>query len=113
VKIEQGTFSSSLRREHSYFEPVSSGANQWRFHALMERALTERWHSTSDLRREGAGIVRQLLKYYAEHLQKPDPEWGAYEAEMWRRGMAIVVAQGPEQGLLNLTEWQQLLQTAP
>jgi len=114
IDYPQYSFHSQLRREHSYLLAVEGRAGDWRCHRLMEDALHARWQSTAELKREGVHLVKGLLDYYsAPLLAKPERDWANTEVELWRRGMEIIVTQGPELGLLKNEDWKTLLETKP
>jgi tetratricopeptide (TPR) repeat protein len=114
IEFPQHSFHSQLRREHSYLQAVEGRKGDWRFHRLMEDALHARWQSTAELKREGVNLVKRLLNYYdAPLLAKPERDWADSEVEQWRRGMEIIVKQGPELGLLAQDEWITLLKVTP
>jgi tetratricopeptide (TPR) repeat protein len=114
IEFPQHSFHSQLRREHSYFQAVEGREGDWRFHRLMEDALHARWQSTPELKREGVNLIKRVLDYYgAPLLAKPERDWAGSEVELWRRGMEIIVKQGPELDLLVKEEWMRLLDTKP
>jgi tetratricopeptide (TPR) repeat protein len=114
IEYPQHSFHSQLRREHSYLQAVEGREGDWRFHRLMEDALHARWQSTAELKREGVNLIKRVLDYYGEPLlAKPERDWADREVELWRRGMEIIVKQGPELEMLNHEEWKTLLETKP
>jgi len=114
IEYPQHSFHSQLRREHSYLQAVEGREGDWRFHRLMEDALHARWQSTTELKREGVNLIRRVLDYYgAPLLTKPERNWADREVELWRRGMEIIVKQGPELGMLGNEQWKALLNTMP
>jgi len=114
IEYPQHSFHSQLRREHSYLQAVNGREGEWRFHRLMEDALHARWQSTAELKCEGVNLIKRLLDHYgAPLLAKPERDWADPEVELWRRGMEIIVTQGPELGLLKIEEWNTLLETKP
>jgi len=114
IEYPQYSFHSQLRREHSYIQVVEGCESDWRFHRLMGDALHARWQSTAELKREGPALVQRLLEYYgAPLLAKYEREWTEADAEQWRRGMEIIVTQGPELGLLESEQWDELQQKKP
>ena len=114
IEYPQHSFHSQLRRERSYLQAVEGREGDWRFHRLMEDALHARWQSTTELKREGISLIKRVLDYYgAPLLVRPERDWADREVELWRRGMEIIVTQGPELGMLNHEEWKTLLETKP
>ena len=114
IEYPQHSFHSQLRREHSYLQAVEGREGDWRFHRLMEDALHARWQSTTELKREGVNLIKRVLDYYgAPLLAKPERDWADREVELWRRGMEIIVKQGPELGMLTYDKWKALLHTEP
>ncbi|MEI7728101.1 MAG: tetratricopeptide repeat protein [Verrucomicrobiota bacterium] len=108
------SFHTDLRQEHSYFQQVEGRPGDWRFHRLFEDALHAHWQSNEAERVEGRQVITSLLDYYGTPLkQKPERDWTEAVAESWRRGMEIIVTQGPELGLLQLEEWKTLLRAEP
>jgi tetratricopeptide (TPR) repeat protein len=108
------SFHTDLRQEHSYFQKVEGCPGDWRFHRLFEDALHAHWQSTEAERAEGGQVVARLLDYYGNPLkQKPERDWTEADVESWRRGMEIIVTQGPELGLLSMDEWGALRETEP
>ncbi len=108
------SFDTELRKGRSYFLPVEHQPGWWRFHKLMEDALQVQYRSTEQERALGQRMVKELLGYYGEVLkQKPERDWTDADAELWRRGMEIIVTQGPELGLLKLEDWKGLLEAKP
>jgi tetratricopeptide (TPR) repeat protein len=113
IAYEKQTFGSKLRREHSYFVEVEGRKDNWRFHRLMENALQSRWKSTTE-KTAGVNLVKRLLEYYgAPLLAKPRRDWTEADIESWRRGMEIIVRQGPELELLPHDEWDLLRKSEP
>ena len=114
IEYPQHSFHSQLRREHSYLQAVEGREDDWRFHRLMEDALHARWQNTTELKREGVNLIKRVLDYYGTPLlAKPERDWADREVELWRRGMEIIVTQGPELGLLSNDEWKTLLGANP
>ena len=117
IGYERSTFHSQLRQERSYFQAVEGRAGEWKLHRKMEDALHALWHSTPAEQHEGRAIVLRLLDYYAAPLRaKEERDWGDAEVEAWRRGMEIIITQGPEGGkipLLEAEEWEKLLKASP
>ncbi len=108
------SFHTELRQEHSYFQAVHGRPGEWKFHRLFVDALHARWQSTEAERTEGRQVVRRLLDYYGGRLQEQaERDWTETDVESWRRGMEIIVTQGPELDLLPCDDWEALLQTAP
>ena len=108
------SFHTELRQEHSYFQKVEGLPGDWKFHRLFEDALHARWQSTEEERTEGRQVVRRLLDYYGNPLKgKPEWEWTEADVESWRRGMEIIVTQGPELGLLPPKAWEALQEAEP
>jgi tetratricopeptide (TPR) repeat protein len=108
------SFHTELRQEHSYFQKVQGRPGDWRFHRLFEDALHARWQGAEAERAEGIQVVRRLLEFYGGALKtKPERDWTEAEVELWRRGMEIIVTQGPELGLLSMDEWGALRETEP
>lgn len=116
IGYERSTFHSQLRQERSYFQAVEGRAGEWKLHRKMEDALHALWHSTPAEQHEGRAIVLRLLDYYATPLRaKEERDWGDAEVEAWRRGMEIIVTQGPEgaPGLLPVEKWAETLPAGP
>jgi tetratricopeptide (TPR) repeat protein len=114
IDYPQHSFHSQLRREHSYLEAIEGSEGDWRFHRLMENALQARWQSTPEIKREGGNLFKRLLDYYGTPLlAKPERDWTEADVESWRRGMEIIVKQGPELELLTYEEWKPLLEAKP
>jgi tetratricopeptide (TPR) repeat protein len=108
------SFHTELRQEHSYIQPVEGRAGDWKFHRLFEDALHARWRSTEAERTEGIQVVRRLLDHYGGALKtKPERDWAAADVESWRRGMEIIVTQGPELELLRSDDWSSLVAASP
>jgi len=108
------SFHTELRQEHSYIQPVEGHAGDWKFHRLFEDALHARWQNTEEERTEGGQVVRRLLDYYGNALkQKLERDWTEVDVEQWRRGMEILVTQGPELGLLCDEEWRKQVAQEP
>ena len=109
VEFPAHSFHTELRQEHSYFQPVDGSPGDWKFHRLFEDALHARWQSTEAERTEGRQVVGRLLDYHGSALkQKPERDWTETDVESWRRGMEIIVKQGPELGLLPQDDWEAL-----
>ena len=114
IEFPQHCFHSQLCREHSYLEAVEGREGDWRFHRLMENALQARWQSTTEIKREGVNLVKRVLDYYgAALLAKPERDWTDADVESWRRGMEIIVKQGPELELLPHDAWDSLRKSKP
>jgi tetratricopeptide (TPR) repeat protein len=114
IDYPQHGFHSQLCREQPYFQPVEGSEGSWRFHRLMEDALHAKWHSTTELRREAVPLIERLLEFYGDSLiERPERDWTDADAETWRRGMEIIVTQGPETGLLPTETWRELLAKEP
>ena len=114
IAYPQHSFRTHLWGGSSYLQPVEGGAGNWRFHRLMEDALHSRWRSSNDLKEEGAQLVKRLLEFYGRQLlAKPERDWGAVEIELWRRGMEMLITQGPELELLSADAWAALLTFDP
>ena len=113
IGYEQHTFHSQLRQERCYFQAVQGRQGEWRLQSKMEELLQASWEKPA----EGQATLKSMLQYYAEPLTaKPERDWGDAEFEAWRRGMEIIVSQGPEGGdaaLLPQADWETLLATAP
>ncbi len=112
IGYDRSTFHSQLRQERSYFQPVDGRPGEWRLHRKMEDALQATWHSSDSEQKEGRSLVLHLLRYYAEKRGSgPVDTWGESELEAWRRGMEIIISQGPEgnPGLLPWENWEELL----
>ena len=107
-------FDAELRKERSYFLPVERQPGRWKFHKLMEDALHASCRSPAAERAQGQQLVRQLLGYFGDPLKdKPEGDWTDADAEGWRRGTEIIVTQGPELGLLETEQWDQLQKKKP
>ncbi|MCX6982540.1 MAG: tetratricopeptide repeat protein [Verrucomicrobia bacterium] len=114
IDYPQHGFQSQLCREQPYFQPVEGSEGTWRFHRLMEDALHAKWHSTTELRKEAVPLIERLLEFYGNPLkEKPERDWTDADAETWRRGMEIIITQGPEMGLLLTETWRELLAIEP
>jgi tetratricopeptide (TPR) repeat protein len=107
-------FDAELRKERSYFLPVEREPGRWKFHKLMEDALHASCRSPAAERTQGQELVRELLEYFGGPLkEKPEREWTDADAERWRRGMEILVTQGPELGLFETEKWHGLMTQSP
>jgi hypothetical protein len=114
IEYPQHSFHSQLRREHSYIQVVEGCESDWRFHRLMGDALHARWQSTTALKRDGEALVTNLLEYYGAPLAaKSERDWADKEVKLWRRGVEIIVKQGPELELLKPELWGKLLKKKP
>ena len=131
IEYSQHSFHSQLRREHSYIQAVEGKPGEWRFHRIMEDALHARWHSTAELKKEGANLIKSLLNYYAVPLLQdaearnlPEPEAlnhilsrdDSYYNKLKKskeRGTAIIIKQGPKAKLLDYETWLSLMDSKP
>jgi tetratricopeptide (TPR) repeat protein len=114
IEYPQHAFHSQLRREHSYLVAIEGRDGDWRFHRLMEDALHAKWQSRTELKHEGANLVNRLLDYYGTPLlAKPKRDWTEADVESWRRGMEIIIKQGPELALLPKERWDSLRKSEP
>lgn len=108
------SFRTELHKGRSYFQQVEANEPRWKFHRLMEDALHRRWLSSDDLRREGRGVVHKLLDYHRAKIGTlPPKDWTDRELDSWIQGMEIIVTQGPELGLLENNEWENLFREEP
>ena len=114
IEYPQHSFHSQLRGEHSYFQEIDNHPGEWKFHRLFEHALHARWKSTPDLKHEGAKLIKRMLDYYGAPLSaKSERNWTDDEFKLWRRGMEIIVTQGPELEILEKDEWTAILESPP
>jgi len=113
VKYPRHSLYSELVHGHSYFQPIEANPGWWRFHRQMEYELCRCWRDVK-YGKEGVQIVHRLLDYFSGIIgAKPEMEWGIKEVNAWNCGMEIIVTQGPESGLLEVSEWKALLAMQP
>jgi tetratricopeptide (TPR) repeat protein len=114
IELPVHAFHTRVRREHSYFQTMESSPDSWRFHRIFEGALQSRWLVGESERKEGQAVTRRLIGYYSDALAKvPERDWSEREVELWRRGMEIIVTQGPEKEAFEQTEWTSFLKDEP
>ena len=114
IEYAQHSFHSQLRREHSYIQAVEGKPGEWRFHRIMEDALHARWHTTAEMKQEGAQLLKRLIDHHATLLaSKPRRDWSASDNALWRRGMEMIVKHGVDRGLLEYETWSKLVDEEP
>lgn len=98
-----GTFRATVAEGRSYVTEGDAGT--FRFHRLMEDALHDLWMKSDTEKEQGREAVRWLLSHLESRIGEKDRMiWGEKEIECWRRGVEILVTQGYERELVELSE---------